>query len=96
MAAIGVEKFIQIIRKDSKTYDPPNGIGLASIDGAHSETAMHDMVKVAHRVVIGGFIVTDDTNWTGGGVSRGEQKLIQMGYKKLFCVGTGSVMQRIR
>lgn len=96
MAALDVEKFISIERKESRHFVPPNGIGLASIDGSHSETAMHDMVKIAPRIVLGGYIVTDDTNWTGGGVAMGEQRLIQMGFHKIAPLGTGHVYQRLR
>lgn len=96
MAALEVEKFIRIDRKESRDFTPPNAIGLASIDGSHSETAMHDMVKIAPRIVVGGYIVTDDTNWTGGGVSRGEQRLLQMGFAKISNVGTGATFQKIR
>lgn len=96
MAALDVEKFIRVERKESRMYQPPNGLGLVSIDGAHDQTALYDMMKVAPCVSMGGFIVTDDTNWTGGGVSRGEQRLIEMGFRRLFTVGTGAVMQRLR
>ncbi len=96
MAELDVEKFIRIERKETKRFEPPSAIGLASIDAAHSDTAMHDMMKIAPRIVMGGFIVTDDTQWTGGGVARGEQWLLKIGFKKLFVVGTGGCFQKIR
>ncbi len=96
MQDLDVEKFIRIERRESRLFNPPAAIGLLSVDGSHSDTAMNDMMRFGSRVVTGGFVVTDDTNWTGGGVARGEQRLLEMGFRKLFCVGTGAVFIRIR
>jgi hypothetical protein len=96
MVALDVEKFIRIERKESRDFQPPDAIGLASVDGAHSDTAMHDMVKIAPRVVFGGYIVTDDTDWHGGGVARGERRLLEMGFVKINKLSTGAIFQRIR
>lgn len=96
MAKIGVQDFIRIERMESKHFQPPGGIGLASIDGAHSETAMYDMLKIAPRVVAGGYIVTDDTDWAGGGVAKGEERLKDFGFTKISPLGTGAVFQRLK
>lgn len=96
MRDLGVEDFIRIERCESRHFRPPNAIGLASIDGSHSDTAMHDMVMIAPRIILGGYIVTDDSDWTGGGVSRGEKKLQEMGFSKITPLGTGAVFQRLK
>jgi len=91
----GLEKFVRIHRNESRNVPPPNQIGLLHVDGSHGDTAVGDMMKFAPKVHPGGFCVTDDTTWHGGAVARGEQRLIGLGFKKLYALGTGAVFQRI-
>lgn len=93
---LDLEKWVHIQRKESRNADVPNGISVLHVDGSHAETAFHDVVKFAPRVVVGGFCVTDDSNWTGGGVSRGERRLLEVGFKRIAPLGTGQIFQRIR
>lgn len=89
-----LEPFVKIMRFKSDDVEVPNAIGLFHCDGAHSDQAIRDVSRFAPNVVIGGFVVTDDSDWHGGGVTRAEQRLAQMRFTKLYALGTGSVFQR--
>lgn len=102
---LGVESFItehkldnycQIIRRESRYVDPPSAIGLLHLDGSHSDTAVGDVIKFAPRVTLGGFCVTDDSNWAGGGVTRAERRLQELGFKKICALQDGALWQRLR
>lgn len=93
---LNLEKFVRIERKESRFVDPPKAISVLHVDGSHGETAMYDMLKFAPRVVVGGYCVTDDTEWHGGGVARGERKLVEMGFHRIAPLGTGQIYQRLK
>lgn len=92
----GLNNVARIMRKKSSMIDVPPGIGLLHIDGAHNDEAVRDVVRFCQHVEVGGYCVMDDLNWQGGGPARAAQRLIQMGYKKLYDLGTGAVFQRVR
>lgn len=92
----GLRDYCSIIRKPSDHVDPPFGIGIFHCDGSHNDQAIRDVVRYAPRVEIGGFCVTDDSDWKGGAVARAEQRLLQLGFKRLYQLGTGAVFQRVR
>lgn len=93
---LSLESVTRIIRKKSNDADIPPALGLAHVDGAHNDQAVTDVVRVAQHVEVGGYMVLDDLTWHGGGVTRAAQRLIQMGYRQLYPLGTGAVFQRIR
>ncbi len=93
---LGLDNVTKIIRRKSDDVDVPPQISLLHIDGAHSDQAVRDTVRYAQQVVIGGFVVLDDLDWFGGGVKRAELRLQQMGFKRLYPLGTGAVFQRCR
>lgn len=90
-----LERFTRIERRESRFVEPPNAIGLFHCDGSHSDTATQDMMRFAPKVVAGGYCVTDDTEWHGGGVARGELRLKEMGFVRIQKLGTGAVFQRL-
>lgn len=90
----GMGNVAQLVRQQSNRVTPPNSIGLLHVDGGHNDQAITDVVRFAPRVEPGGFVVTDDTNWTGGGVQRAEAMLITMKFRKLYALGTGAVFIR--
>ncbi len=96
VAEYKLEKFIHVERKESKHVPAPSGISVLHVDGAHSDTAMYDIVKFAPKVIAGGYCVTDDSNWQGGGVARGEERLKDFGFSKIAPLGTGAVFQRLK
>lgn len=88
-------KYTDIIKNESKNVPPPNAIGLLHVDGAHSETAIADVLRFAPKVQSGGFVVMDDLDGShGSGPAMGEQRLVSMGFRKLYNLGTGAVFQR--
>lgn len=92
--SLELEPFVKIFRMKSDDAPLPNSIGLLHIDGAHSDQAIRDVVRFATNVEASGFVVTDDSNWHGGGVARAEQRLEQLRFKRLYALGTGAVFQR--
>ncbi len=95
LALLRLESVTRIQRQTSNQAHPPHAVGLLHVDGSHSATALSDIIRYAPKVVSGGFVVTDDSEWKGGGVAMGEQRLIQIGFKRLYALGTGAVFQRI-
>jgi len=93
---LGVADILMLHRKPSRHVEPPPGIGLLHIDGAHDNVAIQDVVRFAPQVVIGGVCVMDDLNWSGGAVTRAAMRLEQLGFRLLYPIGTGAVYQRVR
>lgn len=92
-----LQDFTRIIRNESRMVQPPNAIDILHIDGSHEKTTITDAVRFGPKVVLGGFCIMDDTDGVHGPCpAQAEQRLIAMGFKKLYCLGTGSVLQRIR
>lgn len=91
-----LEDFAHIIQNQSRYVEPPPMISFLHVDGSHSDEAIADVVKFSPRVEVGGFVILDDLSWAGGGVTRSEQRLLQLGFKKLYLLGTGACYQRVR
>jgi predicted O-methyltransferase YrrM len=87
----------QILRKASRDIDPVTlgPIDLLHIDGNHGEEAFADIANYGRQVPVGGIMVLDDLDWTGGAVRRGMEHAVQCGFRMLFTLGTGCVLQRI-
>lgn len=96
IAKHSLASFVRIERKETRAVNAPNSIGLLHIDAGHGECAVHDAVKFGPRVHIGGFCVTDDTNWTGGGVTRAEAKLVEMGFRRISSLESGALWQKVK
>lgn len=96
LKALELEPFTQVQEVRSDHAPVPNAIGLLHVDGGHDDTAVRDVSRFAPRIELGGYCVLDDLNWFKGGVMRAEQRLLQMGFKKLYPLGTGAVYQRIK
>lgn len=79
-----LSEYVEVIRKPSNDVNPPDNIGLLSVDGNHGEQAIDDIKRYAPKVKKGGFIVADDIEWTGGSVSKAISMLPAMGYKELY------------
>lgn len=96
LETLGLNDHVEIHRRTSDQAGVPNAIGILHVDGGHNDQAVRDTARFAPHVLVGGFVVLDDLNWTGGAVGRAEQRLIQMGFRKLYPLGTGAVYQRCR
>lgn len=90
-----LEPFVQIIRKTSDQTDVPGAIGLLHIDGNHQKQAIVDVIRFAPHVLRGGLCVMDDLNWVRGNVLQAEARLLGIGFRRLYNLGTGAVYQKL-
>jgi hypothetical protein len=96
IVCLELTSFVKIIRKESRFVQPPSTCGLLHIDGGHSDTAISDAVRFSPHVQVGGIIVCDDTDGGHGPMpALAEKNILTMGFKRLYGLGTGSVLQRI-
>lgn len=95
LKASGIEQFVKVIRKKSDDVDPPDGVGCLHLDGKHTDQTVRDVERYATKVIPGGFCYVDDIHWSGGGVERGVEKLLSLGFVKLFDRDTGAMFQRV-
>ena len=90
----GLTKYVNVQRQRSDYAQVPDELGLAHLDGQHTDQTIKDVEKYASRVVVGGFVFLDDIHWSGGGVERAMERLLKMGFKQLFVRDTGAMFQR--
>ena len=83
---LGLTDYVVIHRHPSNDVLPPADIGLLSVDGNHGEQAVMDIERYAPFVAVGGFLVADDIEWSGGSVSKAIGLLPGMGFKELYRV----------
>ena len=55
---------------------------------------MRDVVRFGKKVVPGGILVLDDLDWAGGHVQAARDVAVHLGFRSLYPLGTGIVMQR--
>ena len=90
----GLDQYIKVIRAKSDLVKPPEVVDLLHLDGQHSDQTTRDVMRYATKVRPGGYVFCDDIKWTGGGVERGVEKLLSLGFVKLFDRDTGAMFQR--
>lgn len=91
----GLEQFVKVIRQKSDDVEPPQVVDILHLDGQHTDQAVRDIERFAPRVRVGGFVFVDDINWSGGGVARSVEKLLSMGFVKIFDRDTGAMFERV-
>jgi FkbM family methyltransferase len=74
----------------------PAAIDLLHHDANHGPQAFEDIERWAPAVRVGGFLVLDDVEWSGGHVGRAKARAIELGFVERYPLGTGCVMQRVR
>jgi predicted O-methyltransferase YrrM len=84
--SLELQKFVEVHRMHSDEFDPPQNIGLLSVDGNHGDQAIKDVQRYAPMVKRGGFLVADDLNWTGGSVLRAVELLPDLGFIERYKV----------
>ena len=89
-----VGSICDVVRAKSDDATPPDGIGLLHVDGNHTDQAIRDVRRFGSRVMIGGVMVLDDLAWEGGGVARAEVEAQDLGFVRMYQVGTGAAFQR--
>ena len=89
-------KWTHIFHKRSDEVTPPTKIDLLHIDGSHTDQAVRDVTRFASRVRLGGVVVMDDQEWTGGMVKVAIRNLLNIGFMQLYRLGSGAAFQRIK
>ena len=92
----GVEQQVHVLRSTSEAAHPVKDVDFLSLDGNHGEDALKDAIKFAPFVKLGGYIMLDDLDWSGGYVRKAEEYIKSIGFTfiKLFDGQTG-LYQRI-
>jgi predicted O-methyltransferase YrrM len=85
----------QVVRVKSDDAPVPVSIDLLHVDGNHAEQALRDVQRFAPSVPVGGILVLDDVAWSGGHVRRAYEWAAEDGFKALYPLGTGTVLQRV-
>jgi len=83
-----------ICHRSSDLCEPPSEIDLLHVDGNHGPQAVRDVERFGARVPLGGILVLDDLGWEGGHVERAHVRAAELGFRDLYALGTGIVMQR--
>jgi len=91
----GVQDQVRVLRRKSDDVIPPHEIDLVHLDGQHTDQTIKDVERYASKVRVGGFVFVDDIQWHGGGVGRAVEKLLTMGFVKLFDRDTGAMFERV-
>jgi predicted O-methyltransferase YrrM len=87
---------VSVIQRTTSTDAPfpPTTIDILHLDGNHSEQAYSDIVRYEPRIAPGGIVILDDIGWTGGHVLKAFQYLQARGFRNLFDLAPGTVLQR--
>lgn len=95
LKAQGLEEYVKVIRQRSDDFTPPDVVDFVHVDANHSDQAIRDVERYCSKVRAGGFVFADDIKWEGGGVERAVEKLLTMGFVKIFDRDTGAMFQRV-
>jgi predicted O-methyltransferase YrrM len=86
VTALELDPFVDIMKARSDDVQPPDGIGLLHVDGAHTEQALRDVQRFAQNVDIGGLVCLDDILWDSGMVNQAAMHLLTLGFVELYRV----------
>lgn len=87
--------FVNVVRSTSDAAEiPPTVIDLLHVDGNHGPQVRSDAERWAPHVGIGGICIMDDIGWSGGHVLGATQGLQHMGFRMLYDLPPGVVLQR--
>jgi hypothetical protein len=73
---------------------PPSECQLLHVDGNHSAQAIKDVERFGAVVTVGGVMILDDLDWSGGAVRTAWSRAKEMGFEDIGPLGTGVMMQR--
>jgi predicted O-methyltransferase YrrM len=90
----GLSELVKVERMTSSEAQVPGCIDLLHIDGNHGEQAIADVLRFAPSIPMGGVLVLDDLEWSGGTVARAFLAAEGLGFRELYKLGTGCVMRR--
>ena len=72
----------------------PPVIDILHLDGNHGPQVVGDIERWGAAVRVGGLLILNDLNWTGGHVRRARDRALEMGFVEQYPLGTGVVMRR--
>ncbi len=93
---LGLQDYIEVVRKRSDDVEPPQAIDLAVVDGNHGPQAINDAKRFVSKVRVGGLCYLDDLDWGIGAVREAENYILSIGFIQLYKMDTGAVYQRIK
>jgi predicted O-methyltransferase YrrM len=64
-------------------------------DANHGPQVVADVERWIPSIRVGGLLIIDDLDWSGGHVIRARDRAIASGFAELYALGTGCVMQRV-
>lgn len=109
MQTLGLTNICKVLRKrsdeiraldlfEARESIMESAIGLLHVDGNHSDAAISDVKRFAPYMPVGGVLVLDDVNWSGGAVQKAKQHAIEIGFRQMYELGShgGCFMQRMR
>ena len=86
----------QVLIQRTDEAEVPPLIDVLHHDANHGPQVVDDIERWTPAVRVGGLLVIDDLNWTGGHVVRARDRALELGFVELYSLGTGCVMQRVR
>lgn len=93
---LGLNNTILVYRMISDYADVPKRIdGVLVVDGNHGPNAISDVERFVPSVEVGGLVLMDDANWSGGFVQKAIERVKTMGFRSLYTVDTSEVFQRV-
>lgn len=100
VGAQGVRAHLNIHRASSNDITPPEGLGLAVLDGNHGPQAIIDAQRYGAACKIGAVCLLDDLSWSGGHVTKAVEVLLSLGFDELYRVKNDNeewaAFQRVR
>lgn len=93
-----VADIVKVLKMPSSSWlNPPERIDVLHIDGNHGPQAITDVMFYGARVRQGGYLILDDLDWEGGHVRKAFETAVgELGYRPLYNLETGIVLQRFR
>jgi len=85
----------RVLRQRTDEADVPPSIDVLHHDANHGPQAVIDIERWTPAIRVGGVLVIDDLDWTGGHVARARDRATELGFVELYALGTGCVMQRV-
>lgn len=92
-----ISKHVELHRMRSDEFTPPQGIGLLIVDGNHASQAVKDVERYAPNVIVGGFVLMDDMEWTGGNVRMASEILQdKLGFRFVYRRDESAMFQKVK
>jgi predicted O-methyltransferase YrrM len=100
ISELEVASIVDVQRCRSDKASIPHSIDILHIDGNHGDPAIRDVDRFCPHVRVGGIVIMDDIGWEKTerittAVELAITALPDLGFVKLYDLGTGAVFQRL-